>query len=332
MGRTIVSGVPDGPEPEHDASVPPPPVSPVPLVLDTDIGTNVDDALALAFAVRHPGIDLRAVTTVSGDPLRRARIAATLLRLAGREDVEVAAGLAVEPPRGPRVWHGDEGEGLLEPGATPAVSERDAVSLLAGIPAADGGAAATALATVGMQTNLAAALDRDPDLSRRLGRVAVMGGRFAPPGEGEGGVPVDRDTNLVADPSGALRVLDAGLPLLYVPIEVTVRTRLPAGHLDRLRSGDELCRVLAGLVERWQRRSGSGSDGPAPPALHDPLTVACLVERGFVTVERLPVTVALVRGIVRTFVDPLAGQPADVVTDVDAAGFAELWLTTVLRG
>src|SRR5205814_9021129 len=48
------------------------------LILDTDIGTDVDDALALAFAVRHPDITLRAVTTVSGDTAARARITARL--------------------------------------------------------------------------------------------------------------------------------------------------------------------------------------------------------------------------------------------------------------
>ena len=62
------------------------------LILDTDIGTDVDDALALAFALRHPELDLRAVTTVSGDTVRRARIAKKLLLLAGRDDIEVAAG------------------------------------------------------------------------------------------------------------------------------------------------------------------------------------------------------------------------------------------------
>ncbi|HUH08060.1 MAG TPA: nucleoside hydrolase, partial [Egibacteraceae bacterium] len=67
------------------------------VALDTDIGTDVDDALALAFAVRHPDIELRAVTTVSGDTRRRARIAATLLSLAGRDDIEVAAGLDTPP-------------------------------------------------------------------------------------------------------------------------------------------------------------------------------------------------------------------------------------------
>ena len=64
----------------------------LPFILDSDIGSDVDDALALAFALRHPDLDLRAVTTVSGDTARRARIAKKLLLRAGRDDIEVAAG------------------------------------------------------------------------------------------------------------------------------------------------------------------------------------------------------------------------------------------------
>ena len=53
------------------------------ILLDTDIGTDVDDALALAFALRHPEIELAAVTTVSGNTRRRAQIAAKLIALNG---------------------------------------------------------------------------------------------------------------------------------------------------------------------------------------------------------------------------------------------------------
>jgi inosine-uridine nucleoside N-ribohydrolase len=64
--------------------------------------------------------------------------------------------------------------------------------------------------------------------------------------------------------------------------------------------------------------------------LHDPLAVANIVDRRFVTTERMPVTAALYQGHVRTFIDPVAGREAEVVRSVDAAGFAEFWLETVL--
>jgi inosine-uridine nucleoside N-ribohydrolase len=66
--------------------------------------------------------------------------------------------------------------------------------------------------------------------------------------------------------------------------------------------------------------------------LHDPLTVACMVDRRFVTSMTARVTVAMHQGHVRTFIDPAAGDEAEIITSVDAPAFADFWLETVLRG
>src|SRR4029453_15406535 len=99
----------------------------VPLVVDTDIGSDVDDALALALAVRHPDFELRAVTTVSSQPEVRAQLARRLLDVAGASDVEGAAGTSVGGDD--RNVIGSEHLDLLAPpsDATPA---GDAVGLL----------------------------------------------------------------------------------------------------------------------------------------------------------------------------------------------------------
>src|SRR4030042_122655 len=95
------------------------------IILDTDMGTDVDDALALAFALRHPGIEIVAVTTVSGDTALRGRIAAKLLRLDGSADIEVAAG--ERRPiggEGRMAGFGPAGHGVLEEGEEPRISQR----------------------------------------------------------------------------------------------------------------------------------------------------------------------------------------------------------------
>src|SRR3954452_17975610 len=97
---------------------------PVRMVLDTDIGGDADDAMALALCLRHPDIDLRAVTTVSGDAEGRARIAAKLLQLAGRGDVPVHAGISDDPDRE------NGGAVILAGGEVPAISSGDAVGAL----------------------------------------------------------------------------------------------------------------------------------------------------------------------------------------------------------
>ena len=169
------------------------------LILDTDIGSDVDDALALAFCLRHPDIDLVAVTTVADDTVWRARIASTLLRLAGSSEIVVAPGVGWErsPSGMTSRWPGDsEGFELDD------VSfERDAVSVLIEETPAE-------IATIGMQSNVAAALERDPSFAARVTRLNVMGGMFGKLGD----EPPSRDHNLVVDPDAAVRSLNAGMP------------------------------------------------------------------------------------------------------------------------
>ncbi len=303
----------------------------VPLILDTDIGTDADDALALAFALRHPEIDLRAVTTVSADTVRRGHIAKKLLRLAGRDGIEVAAGDPGEFRQGGRnAWMGHEGDGLLEPGETLPLSERDATTLLL---AECTPSATVHVATIGMPTNVAAAFARDAGFPARVARLAVMGGVFAPVRFLGVTLEPSVDHNLNVDPSASVRTLNAGFRTLYVPCDVTFGAWLERRHLERLRAGDALCRALAQQAEMWsaimRRRAGGRMPDDYVMLLHDPLTVACLVDRRFVTSTTLPVTVALQRAHVRTFIDPAAGQGAEVITSVDARAFADYWTDTV---
>src|SRR4051812_45749642 len=148
---------------------------PTPLILDTDIGGDVDDALALALCVRHPEIDLRAVTSVSGDAPRRARIAARMLQLAECDDVEVAAGRSGPLPANradPDLDGSEAAMGVWER----EVSPRDAVDVLV----AECRREPLTIATVGPQSNVAAALDADEGFAASVGRLAVMGGVFGP--------------------------------------------------------------------------------------------------------------------------------------------------------
>jgi purine nucleosidase len=304
------------------------------IILDTDIGTDVDDALALAFALRHQEIDVAAVTTVSGDTRLRARIAAKLLRLAGRTDIEVAAG-ARRPIRGEgrMLWFGHEGEGILEEREEPEISRRDAVDLIVESLLAE----EMEVVTLGPVTNVAAALDREPRIARRITRLTVMGGFFHRCELGGQVIPPTVDYNLNADPEASVRVLSAPIPTTYVPGDVTMRTWLTRKHLRRMeKDGDALLLALARLVRIWTPiqanvfgRTGLklASDLAAIP--HDPLAVATLVDRRFVTVEKLSSTVAVVGGFVRTFIDPAAGRDVEVVTDVDADAFAEFFLETI---
>jgi purine nucleosidase len=284
----------------------------------------VDDALALALALRNPDIDLRGVTTVSGDTAVRARIAARLIALAGGEGIEIAAGSNTSGME--LNWSGREEEGI-PPGPEAPMASRTGVDVLAGSEPG------MTIATIGMQSNLAASVTRDPTMVERV-RLVVMGGSFGPIVALDGlTLDASRDWNLFVDPQSAIESLSAGFRTLYVPVDVTMRVPLRQRHLDRLRTGDELCRTLAALVDVWRNehlaRPGS-QFADVVALLHDPLTIACTVDRSFVTVESLPVRVELRDGVPRTLVDPERGREVEVVRSCDAAAFADWWLETVL--
>ena len=304
------------------------------ILLDTDIGTDVDDALALAFALRHPEIELAAVTTVSGDTRRRGQIAAKLIALNGGPRIEVAAGRS-EPVggQGRTFWGGHEGRGLLEEGEDVPISSRDGVDVIVDTLLAE----QMEVVTIGPLTNLAAALEREPRIAGRIPRLTVMGGFFHRC-ELEGKlVPPSTDYNLNADPQAALAVLSTPIPTTYVPADVTMRTYLLEEHLQRLEdSSDPLLAALARLVRVWTPILANlfaigGLVMPRGLAAipHDPLALATLVDRRFVTTEMLPATVAVAGGFLRTFVDPVAGREMQVVTDVDAHAFAAFFLETL---
>lgn len=305
------------------------------ILLDTDIGTDVDDALALAFAVRHPEIDVAAVTTVSGDTRLRGQIAARLLALAGCGDIEVAAGVR-EPllRQGRMFWAGHEGQGLLEGGEDLPLSARHGVDVLAECLLAE----ERKVVTVGPQSNLAAALIKEPDIAGRIAHLTVMGGFFYACELDGHTIPPTVDYNLNADPEAAVRALSAPIPTTLVPGDVTMRAWLLEEDLARLEgAADLLSRALARLVRVWtpiQHRLLEAMGVPPPrdmvAILHDPLAVATLVDRRFVKAERLKMTVAIVDGRLRTFIDPAAGREVEVVTDVDARAFARFWVDTVL--
>jgi purine nucleosidase len=306
---------------------------PLPFILDTDIGTDVDDALALVFAVRHPDLDLRAVTTVSGDTVRRARIEKKLLLMAGRDDIEVAAGERGEqsqPFRSAEAGHEDAMLGEVT--AELPLSDRDAVTLLLD----ECETHSYEVATVGMQSNIAAALVRDPGFGATVPRLTVMGGVFAPCNVLGTTLPPTMDHNLNVDPPASLRALNAEIARLWVPCDVTFNTWLTASQVDQLRKGDAVCRELARQLDFWTPHLHRNGGGIVPPEyvalLHDPLAVACMVDAGrrFVTTQSARVTVAMHQGHVRTFIDPAAGHEAEIVTSVDAPGFADFWLSTVL--
>jgi inosine-uridine nucleoside N-ribohydrolase len=143
----------------------------IPLILDTDIGTDIDDTWALAFLLQSPELDLKLVTSATGDTTYRACLAAKFLQAAGRADVTVGVGLATPFARdlAPQAaWVGEFG---LQDYAGKVAS--DGVAAL--VETILGSPEPVTLVCIGPLTNIAAALQREPGIARRARFVGMHG-------------------------------------------------------------------------------------------------------------------------------------------------------------
>jgi purine nucleosidase len=296
------------------------------ILLDTDIGSDVDDALALGLALASPELELVAVTTVAGDVDARARIAARLLGLAGRRDVEVCAGERAPVLRGADRfgWFGHEGAALADGPDAPVSREPAAARIARAAREIDG----LELVAVGPLSNLARALALDPELPRRVAGLWVMGGHLREVRIGAHVCAPGVDYNLCSDPEAAVAVLGAGFRTTLVTADVTLRTWLRRAQLEELARAGPLARALAALVRVWepvQRRIFTDMGGDVAEDnvafLHDPLTVLACVAPAPLRFETLRVATAVENGVLRTHeLPPALGRGSELcaATDVDA--------------
>jgi purine nucleosidase len=299
-----------------------------PVLFDTDIGSDVDDALALGLILACPAeLELCAVTTVGGDARLRARIAAGLLGLAGRREVEVCAGEDRPLLRGPERFalQGHEPACLIDaPPArlSPEPAPQRILRAAREIPGLE-------LVAVGPLTNLARALALDPELPRRVAGLTVMGGHVREVRIGSFLCPPGVDYNLCSDPEASVAVLGAGFRTTLVTADVTLSTWMTSGDVRRLAGAGALARALAAQVGIWtpvQQRIFTGMGGTLAPDnaafLHDPLAVLSLVDASPLVFERLRIATTIEHGVLRTHELPAGsaiGSETRVATAVDAA-------------
>jgi purine nucleosidase len=291
---------------------------PTRVILDTDIGTDVDDCLALALLLASPELALEGVTTVYGDVQLRARMVLKLLKLAGRADVPVLAG-AGQTLLGLReiYWAGHEGEGLVQPeDEALRPGDEHGVDYLVRTVMENPGE--IHLLAIGPLTNVALALRREPRLFEHLAGLTIMGGASRSPL-----FPSWRyaEHNILCDPEAALIVLQDPTPKTLVPLDVTTRVSIRREDVARVRAvGTPFHEAVAGQVERYPRFAGHGST-----FLHDPLAAALLVRSSLCQTTPLRVDVETQgrHAVGVTFMRlPTDGAPAtaQVALEVDVAG------------
>ncbi len=206
---------------------------PRPLILDCDPG--VDDAMALYFALAHPGLELLGITTTFGNVsvAQATRNALYLCALAGRT-LPVCTGVATPLRKAPLQpdpdIHGADGLGNLPTRApvTHGPDERSAARFI--VEQAQTRPGQLSLVATGPLGNLAQALRLEPQLPRLLKQVVVMGGTITEPGN----VSPVAESNIWHDPHAADLVFTAGFPLTLVGLDVTHRVALPLALFERI--------------------------------------------------------------------------------------------------
>ncbi len=296
------------------------------VIIDADPG--LDDAIAILFALASPALSVAAITTVAGNiGLERTTYnAGRLLAAVGRDAIPVAAG-ADRPLAGPGISeeaiHGDDGLGgvpLPGPLASPVVAP--AARFMADMLMARPAGSIDVLA-LGPLTNIALLLNEQPEAARRIGRIIARGGAV----EERGNVGPRSEFNLACDPEAAAKVLESGLDVTLVPLDVTRKVRADLDYLDLLRSSGSMpAAIAADLIAAYFAESGDRTSRP----LHDPCVMLLAVQPALFGVLPMRLAVECGMGDDRGALAPSENAPEIAVAmDVDARGALSLLAATL---
>jgi inosine-uridine nucleoside N-ribohydrolase len=292
------------------------------LILDTDIGSDIDDAVALAYLLRQPRCELLGVTTVTGNVAQRAALCDVICRQAGRNDVPIHAGASevlLFGPGQPKVPQYEAVAGRPHRSEFPT---NTAVEFMRQTIRRNPGQ--VTLLAIGPLTNLALLFATDPEAAALLKEVVLMCGVFT---GGHGHGPGDREWNALVDPVATAIVFRARPPrLTSIGLEVTTRCQLAAEECRRrFRAAGGPLGVVADMAEVWFR-------GAKTITFHDPLAATVLFEPGLCVYSSGQVMVETrseaLAGLTR-FQAVSAEAPHRIAVGVDPEAFFRHYFATV---
>jgi inosine-uridine nucleoside N-ribohydrolase len=316
----------------------PPVVNPELVILDTDIGDDIDDAFALALALRSREIDLLGITTTYGDTELRAKLVERFLNDTYEWGPKVGAGVATNTDnpftqaayaKWPhpitqrcdiRVLSSSQfptPEPLRLEQRACREDRRDGVGFI--LRSASAYPGQITLIAIGPLFNIQAAIERDPATFRQLKRVVLMGGSIYRGYDSRDGAlrPPDAEWNVSRDPAGLRALLASGVPVFMMPLDST-QIHLETPEREAIFAhGSPLTDQLTLLYHQWL----AGTEGhPLAPTLFDPVAVAYVIRP-----ELCPVKPMRLEVDDKGFTRPVDGPPnAQVCLQSDEKGFLEL--------
>lgn len=260
------------------------------MILDLD--TGVDDALAIAYALADPEVDLIGIVSSYGNNTLDvcAENSLKLLELLGHTDIPVFKGLPhsctsdhFDVMQVSKDIHGNNGIGEVElPAPKRAIEEESGVDFF--IDAAHKYGKDLIIIPTGPMTNLAAALKKDPEIANLIGNVTFMGGALTV----DGNVTPAAEANINQDAKATDEVFKSGLPLTMVGLDVTLRTLLTKKETQQWRElGTTAGKAYADITDFYIDAYYNLDIDKRGCALHDPLAVGVGIDPSFVSMISL---------------------------------------------
>jgi purine nucleosidase len=247
------------------------------VIIDTDIGDDIDDAFALALALHSPELAVIGVTTTFGDTQTRAKLVDRFLGELARPEIPVAAGVATAPKSlltQQRYAEGGHFAKSLHPDAVDFLLEQcrrypGQITLIA----------------IGPLMNVGRAIDRDAETFRKLKRVVMMGGSIKR-GYGDMGYAAPRgpqaEWNIRNDIASAQKLFASGVPLFVMPLDSTQLKMDEVKRAFLFSQGTPTSDALTLLYHEW---------GQETPTLFEPMTIAYTVKPGLCPVRPMRIRV-----------------------------------------
>jgi purine nucleosidase len=287
------------------------------VLLDTDIGTDVDDAVCLAYLLSHPDCELLGITTVTGEAVKRAALVSVLCQAAGK-DIPIYPG-AEHPMQGEqRQQIAQQAAALPSWPHETHFPMNQAVDFLANTIRSHPGE--VTLLTIGPLTNVGFLFSAHPDVPALLGGLVIMGGSFGVD------LPAAQQTewNIAGDPVASEIIYKASVRLhRSIGLNVTQKVVMSAEQV-RERFTAPLLRPVLDMAEIW-------FTGLYPfITFHDPLAAATIFEDGLCSYQQGTVRVESTDGQARTIWQPGGPDaPHQVAVTVDVDRYFEHFFSVV---
>jgi purine nucleosidase len=255
---------------------PPAVTAPEKIIIDTDIGDDIDDAFAVALALRSPQLQILGISTTFGDTETRAKLLDRLLGEVGRSDIPVAIGTPTTNVNFTQMRYAEGGH-FARASHPPAVDF--ILDQIRRHPSE------ITLVAIGPLVNVGALIDKDAQTFRKLRRVVLMGGSVER-GYGDLGYVKphgpDPEWNIKNDIPAAQKLFGSGVPIFMMPLD---STQLKLDEIKRaviFQAGTPITDALTLLYHEW---------GQETPTLFDPMTITFILDPQLCPVKPMHIVV-----------------------------------------